>query len=188
MWRPHGRSHNVTAGLGGTSAHWVGVGLGNTADYPLVQAGETSPASGSPWAWVETFYYGTQLVSIPVLTVHPGDILSVHVTFTTSGSVGAHIVDETTGGSSTRAPQSYPGMRPDGHAEVITEDPNGGLLANFGKVTFTGAQAYSATTGWEPLGDLSYYSYNLVQNGSLLAYPGLLDSAGNSFTNYWEWY
>ena len=67
------------------------------------------------------------------------------------------MVDESTGGNYYPTPQKNPGMRPDGHAEFISEDPSGEAqpLADFGNTTFYQAQAYSSTTGWGYIGNLS---------------------------------
>jgi hypothetical protein len=181
---------NAGKGLG-LSSHWVGVGLGESKTYPLVQAGEESPAGGKAYAWVETWYPGDkqgETKNLPGLTNIGGNVLSVHVTFTTAG-VGIHITDETTVVSSRQLPQTYSGMIPDGHSEVISEDPNQEAqpLADFGNVTFTQSQAYSPATGWKPIGQLSHYYYTMSDiYGNVMARPGPLDSTGYDFTNYWE--
>lgn len=179
-----------TATGSGRSSHWVGIGLGQSKTYPLVQAGEESLADGSAYGWVETVYAGeTNGAEVPVsgLTGIAGHTLGVHVHFGTDGSTSIHLVDETTGKNYYPTAPSYSGMKDDGHAEVISEDPNDMAqpLANFGQVIFTGCEAASAATGWKDFDALVDYTITMTDAmNNVMASPGPMSSG--LFINYWK--
>lgn len=173
----------------GLSSHWVGVGLGQSKTYPLVQAGEDSPALQSPYGWVETWYPGTPNGEqfVPGLTGIGGHTLGVHVHFGTDGSVSLHLVDESTGRNYYPSAQTYSGMKDDGHAEVITEDPDAQSepLANFGEVIFTGCQAASTTSGWKVFDAFDDYTITMTDDSNnVMANPGPM--SGGVFINYFD--
>jgi hypothetical protein len=134
----------------GYSAFWVGLGGSGSGSQSLEQVGTESDDVGgqtSYYAWYEL------VPSAPVqlnLSVHPGDRMSGKVS-ANGTNVTVSISDLTTGKSVTKALQM---SNPDtSSAEWVAEAPSASTqagsyqvlpLADFGKVTFTGA---SATAG-----------------------------------------
>jgi len=174
----------------GLSSHWVGIGLGQSKTYPLVQAGEESDANGSAYGWVETVYAGeanAPEIPVPGLSGITGHTLGVHVHFGTDGSTSIHLVDETTGRNYYPNAPTYSGMKDDGHAEIISEDPNNQAqpMANFGEVIFTGCEAASAATGWKEFDALDDYTITMTDYlNNVMANPGPMSSG--LFINYWD--
>ncbi len=192
---------------GGSDSHaysnaWVGVGLGNSYTYPLVQGGSESdsgcgPSLGgpcTPWAWIEVWPWEAYERQISQLSSIGGDLLFVHVRFThdaktNDGRMLWHVVDMTKS-IDLHFGETIHGTLPDGHAEFIAERPtvNGSLppLADFGFVDFEAAQASAPTTGWKGVGNLYHYWYWMEgSTGHLLASPGAIDSTGYSFSVNW---
>jgi hypothetical protein len=129
------------------SSDWVGI---DGFSSPTVeQIGTDSDlAGGTPqyYAWYEMYPSGS--VQIP-LAVHAGDTMSASVTYGSNGFT-LSISDVTTGKSFTTTKAAAGAQR--SSAEWVVEAPSSysGILplANFGKVTFTGAQAtVGGTTG-----------------------------------------
>src|SRR5690242_13119088 len=179
----------ASGGSGAYSVHWVGVGLGNSSQFPLSQAGSWSRGDGSTFAWYEVFPQ-RNIIQATAFGSVTGHILFTHVTFATSGSSSFHIVDETSGVDRTYS-LVFSGTRPDGHAEFIAERPtiNGNLpaLANWGTMTFRQAQAASSATGWKPVGILPHYYYIMVNNSNAqLATPGPISTDGTVFSAVWH--
>ncbi len=175
----------------GLSSHWVGIGLGNSKTYPLVQAGVESPANAKAYAWVETWYPGDPQGEVPVAGLGNigGHLIYVKVHFATTGAVSYLLTDEFTGISYHPSAQTYSGMKPDGHAEFISEDPNGMAqpLADFNNCNFTAAQAYSGSTGWKYIGKLSHYWVKMIDgSGNVMAHPGSISSDGSWFANFFD--
>ncbi len=175
----------VPKASGGSSAYssmWVGIGLGNSAKYPLAQAGSESDGNGHTYAWLEVYPQEAE-VPLPDMNVQPGDTLAVHLTWPVHGGpVAFHIVNQTRK-IDHHYSQTFANTLPDGHAEFIAERPsvNGKFpaLANFGTATFKGAQAaYSGH--WYGVGPLSHYYYWMVgSSGRTLATPGAITSNVN---------
>jgi hypothetical protein len=179
----------ASGGSGAYSSMWVGVGLGNSARYPLVQAGSESDGNGHTYAWLEIYPQEAE-IPLPEMNVHPGDTLAVHVTFGAGGGTAAfHLVNKTRN-IDRHYGQNYAGTYPDGHAEFIAERPCiGGVLpnlANFGKATFTGAQV-AAGGHWYPVGTASHYYYSMVgYSGRTMAVPGAISSNHLNFPVTWK--
>lgn len=177
---------------GAAVLHWVGVGLGNSTTYPLLQAGTATDVGSGSYVWIETFPYDA-LVRVPYFGSVGGHSITVHVTFTTSGGAAIHIHDNTNGRDQHCSPTNTAckvvtrsGMRPDGHAEWITESVGSKLVADFGKVSFTSVQAYSAATGWKGVGSLSHYAVVMVNGKSQAKVaPYYIGSDQKSFANFW---
>jgi Peptidase A4 family len=143
---------SVSAGSGqGYSAFWVGLGGASGESGALEQVGTASEVDGNG----QTSYYAWyELVPSPEtkldIDVNPGDRISAKVTVN-GNDVTVSLSDQTTGKSVTKTLQT--GNPDTSSAEWIAEAPSaesqGGNyqvlpLADFGKVTFTGA---SATAG-----------------------------------------
>jgi hypothetical protein len=172
-----------SSGTNDYSSSWVGIGLGQSSSYPLMQAGTESDytsGSGHYYFWLEVFPEEDQVVKDGA--VLPGDAVGTHITYTTSGPE-FHLWDTTSG---LNAEYKVSGSwKNDGHAEWIYErtEINGELpyLAD-APPTFTSAQAVVSGT-WYPMGKLPYYSqvmYNCPETQEL-AYPGTISSNGYSF-------
>jgi hypothetical protein len=184
----------------GLSSAWVGVGLGSSSTYPLVQAGSASDTgcftACPPYGWYEIFgipgLEGRR--PIPQLSSIGGHLLMVHVTFRTDGSMAWHIVDVSSN-VDLRYAGAVSGTRPDGHAEFIVERvtvrSNGmdtlAPLANFGLVVFQSAQSAAPNTGWRGVGNFpNYFLYIVNSAGQTMAHPGAIDSTGYSFHVRWD--
>ena len=181
----------ASGGSGTDSSHWVGVGLGDSSTYPVVQAGSDSPGwNVGSYGWVEVYPQQHQVVLSQLYSIQ-GDLMMAHVRFT-SNLATFHVVDETLG-VEYQFSEGFSGIKPDGHAEFIVERPanSSGVhycLANFGSVRFTSAQAAAPNFGWHSIGALPHY-YLWMQNGThRLAYPGPIDSTGYAFSAIWENY
>jgi hypothetical protein len=139
---------NASSGAGsGYSAFWVGLGGSSQQSQSLEQVGTAADVSGGQttyYAWYELVPAGEQKLN---LTIHPGDHMSGKVTVNGT-TVTVSLSDQTTGQSVTKTLQM---SNPDtSSAEWIaeapaTQTPYGGYtilpLADYGKVTFTGASA-----------------------------------------------
>jgi len=178
----------ASGGSGAYSSMWVGVGLGQSAKFPLVQAGSESDGTGGTYAWLEIYPQEAE-IPLPDMNVHPGDTLAVHVTFgLRGGSAAFHIVNKTRG-IDRHYYQNIANTFPDGHAEFIAERPtvNGSLpsLANFGRATFTGAQV-AAAGHWNGVGAASHtYNWMVGYSGRTLASPGAISSNHLNFPVTW---
>jgi len=175
----------------------VGVGLGNSSAYPLVQGGSGSDYNHNtgpvpPYAWIEAFPQ-TPILKASVFGNVGGHLLYVHIHFGASG-IGTrywHIVDQSSGIDRTFS-LTYGGTRPDGHAEFIGERPtvNGKLpaLADFRHVNFENANS-STGSGWKCVGNLSHYWFWMQDlsgfTNDILAKPGPIDSTGCKFSVNW---
>ena len=169
-----------TATCAGTTAYssfWVGLD-GDTSNT-VEQTGTDADCSGSTpqyYAWYEMY------PKFPVnlrYTVKPGDHLSASVTTNGSGSFTLTITDSTQGWTNTTSARLKSAKL--ASAEVIAEAPSssGGVLplANFGKVSFSGASANgalltSSTPGIDPI---------TMQSGSTVkAQPSSISNGGFS--------
>jgi hypothetical protein len=134
----------------GYSAFWVGLGGASQQSQSLEQVGTAADTAGGQtvyYAWYELVPAGQVKLN---LAIHPGDQMSGKVTVNGT-NVTISLSDKTTGQSVT---QTLTMGNPDtSSADWIAEapsaqSPDGSLqqlpLADFGKVTFTGA---SATAG-----------------------------------------
>jgi hypothetical protein len=138
------------------SSTWVGVGLGQSSYYELMQAGTASDytANGTTayYLWFEVW----PAISEDIIdtNVHPLDDVGVHVAYSSTGPQ-FHIWDTSTGYNTTFA---YSGSwGDDGHAEWIYERPTVGgtlpYLAN-APATFTSAEALTGST-WQTVATAS---------------------------------
>jgi hypothetical protein len=109
----------VTAKLDGTSADaavWVGVGLGNSARYPLARSGSDSDGSGHARAWIELYpqYLPYYLTTFGDVTGH---VLFAHVTL----DLPHYYYTMTSNGGSNGRVLATPGpISPNGYSSPLT--------------------------------------------------------------------
>jgi hypothetical protein len=159
--------NSASGGSGAYSAQWVGVGLGTSADRPLVQAGSEVDGNGRNYLWYQIYPQQPAMQPLSGWGDIRGHNISVHVTFPGNTAI-FHITDHTTGRDRT-FPAPVPGSVPDGYAEVIVERPyvNNGVppLANFGSVVFFNAQVAAPNGPWTGIRATSHYGMDMY-NGS----------------------
>ena len=178
-----------TKPAGAQLATWIGIGLGTSKTYPLVQGGAICIVGGINDAFVETFYPGEVGGNVVAgMTGIAGHEIYLHIQFNNTGSVYYHFVDMSNHGLNEYPPAQYTfsGMKPDGHAEWISENPNGEAqpLVNFSPYTTLFDDEASAGS-WQPLGSLSHYWTEITDSaGNVEAYPGAIDSTGTLFGNF----
>ena len=70
-----------------------------------------------------------------------------------------------------------------GSAEIITEAP-GGILANFGKITFTGSKIGNTGSSASSLGSWRPTALKMTDaSGNVMAYPDAIYGSGEDFSN-----
>jgi hypothetical protein len=175
------------------SSSWVGIGQGNSTAHPLVQAGLETSASNlrSHYAlWWEVYPQNSEQVISTDASF--GDSVWVSVTFT--GNYARFNIQDETSHAGGVYYYRHGTFSPDGTAEWIYERPTvDGYFPHLAAapVTFTDAYAkYGSTT--KALGKLSHY-YDTMWNchgapDTKLAYPGALNSAGNTFATHFRSY
>jgi hypothetical protein len=172
------------------------VGIDGDPSATVEQDGTDSDcAGGTPnyYAWYETYgpsntnppANGGASVTIPSLTVNPGDLMTG--TVTVSGTTFTLTITDDTSGHSFSIPEVW-SVPQRSSAEWIVERPQvGGSLAsltNFGVASFSSATA--TTTGSplsiQALGGQPIEMTNAART-SLLALPGPLTGGGEGFTD-----
>lgn len=173
------------------SSSWPGLGLGNSASRPLIQAGTES--DGNDWAGANYYFWWEVYPILPYqkkIGTEPkhGDTVSVSVTASTTKAT-FQISDLSAGFSQT---YSYTGSWTlDGHAEWILERTtiNGHIpWLSDSPTTFRNAVASGSGFGSTGVGNLPHYFYNMWTcdlTTKMLAYPGPIGSDAKSFTAYW---
>ena len=175
------------------SSSWVGIGAGNSASHPLVQAGMEADGHSnlSHYSlWWEVFPQNSEQVISTDITF--GDSVWVSVTFT-ANYARFNIQDETSHAGGVYY-YRHGTFSPDGTAEWIYERPTvGGYLPYLADapVTFTDTYAKYGSTQ-KPLGSLSHY-YDTMWNcttasNTELAYAGGINSAGTAFATHFKNY
>jgi hypothetical protein len=173
-------------------AFWSGIDGFNS--NTVEQAGVLAQCSnGKAYysAWYE--FYPSPSVTISSITVKPGDVVSVAVTY----SSGLFYITVTDGSQKYSTHGSVSGAQLSS-AECITERPSiaGSLtkLADFGTVSFgydytkVSQTCYATINGNTlPFGSFSsFQSITMVDNrGAILAKPSVISSDGSSFTVTW---
>jgi Peptidase A4 family len=187
------------------SDSWVGIGLGNSSTYPLMQAGSESDAldSNSPGDDYYSLWFGFWPESIfdtVDVNVSVGDLVGAHVTVDGSAAgcgastcVFFHVWDASTGFTAEYVEGGD--WSNDGHAEWIYERPciiSGSnceiqYLARAAPV-FTEAQAAVSGAGWLPMGDYSWVELTMwnCPGTQELAYPGTITANDLGFNTYFE--
>lgn len=177
----------------GVAAFWVGLGGASEGSGALEQVGTqadcSTGGSGEHFAWYE------MVPAAPVrldLAIRPGDHVSARVSVSGT-SVTVSLFNQSTGASSTKTLQMD---NPDvSSAEWIAEAPSvcqGAdaistsnctpvSLADFGRVTFTGASATAnGATGTVSSSNWSAHAVQLSGTGGAdTGYPGIVDSSAS---------
>lgn len=178
----------VIAGVSGTneySSSWVGVGLGQSSQYQLMQAGtESDYVNGANRysLWYELFPLEAEVVLSNA--VQPGDVVGAHIKYTTAGP-NFHVWDTTKGlNYSFSVSGSWSN---DGHVEWVYERPSiGGKLPYFASAppTFTSAQAVTGGA-WKTLSAASDVAISMYTcNGQTqMAYPQAIQGT-STFTGH----
>ena len=132
-----------------SSAFWIGLGGSSNQSQALEQVGTEADVTNGQTVY-HAWYELVPAAQVPLdMTIHPGDHISANVAVN-GNSVTVSLSDDTTGQSQTKDLQM---SNPDtSSAEWIAEAPAADTgsgfsivpLADFGKVTFTGATATSA--------------------------------------------
>lgn len=178
----------VLGGVAGTneySSSWVGVGLGQSSQFPLMQAGtESDYVNGTKkyYLWYQVFPETSQ---VPLtFAVQPGDVVGAHIKYTSTGP-DFHVWNTTRNLNFTFAVSGS--WSDDGHAEWIYERTaiNNKLpyLAS-APPTFTNAQAVTGGR-WKTLSaasDVSITMYNCAMTTEM-AYAQPIQGT-SSFTGH----
>lgn len=193
------------AGQDDYSDAWVGIGLGNSSAYPLMQAGSQSDdlASSEPGTTFYNLWYSVwpqDIFYTPDTTVHVGDLVGAHVTVNAGAdNCGAftcvyfHLWDASTGFTADYLQGGD--WNNDGHAEWIYERPcifsgSNCEIQYLARATpvFTQAQAAVSGAGFLPMGDYSWVELTMWNCAATreLAYPGAIDTNDLGFNTYFE--
>jgi hypothetical protein len=179
---------------GGTSYAALWAGIDGYNSNTVEQAGtlaQCSSGHASYSAWYE--FYPAASVTIPTITVHPGDVFSVTVTYSGSGSsFSVTVTDVTTGASFSSTGSVSSAAR--SSAECIMERPSIGgsitRLADFNVAKY--GNGYTSVSG---TCDANGHAFGpgatrivMVSNSGrkTLAQPSALNAAGDSFTVTWK--
>ncbi len=188
------------AGTDDFSSSWVGIGLGESSSFPLMQAGSESDyldGTDQYYLWYEIWPQHSSSTVVDT-SVHPGDLVGAHVTVDNSSAgcdastcVFLHVWDTTTGFNNDYV---FGGdWSNDGHAEWIYERP---CIVTFMPAAtceiqyladaapqFTEAQAVIAGTHFFPLGDLADVTIDMTNcpGTQVIAQPGAISSSGYNF-------
>ncbi len=188
-----GLSNALLGGPDSASAFWVG--LDGYTSTSVEQIGTDSDCdSGAPsyYAWYEM--YPDPSVTLPTAdAVNPGDHLTALVTSNAAGTSFTLIIKDTSTGWTFSTTQTGSGYARSS-AEVIAEAPSECTalfcseipLADFGHVGYSGASLIDTAA---KVGSLSAFNANEItmsDNGTTLATPSNLGSAGSSFSVAWN--
>ncbi len=175
----------AVTGTGNTySSVWVGIDGYNSSTVEQIGT-EQDISNGKPvyYAWYEMYpQYPVNLS----LAIHPGNTISAHVSYGSSGIFTLQITNTTTGGTFTTTQSLTSAQR--SSAEWIVEAPSAGgvlPLANFGQVTFSAATAtINGSTG--PIDTWPNYSTNMVSRSGTEDTTSSLNSTGDGFTETFD--
>jgi len=181
----------------GNSAEWVGID-GYSSSTVEQDGSEAYCSGGSPfyYAWYEL--YGDNSVnsgdevelSPSTYPVSPGDTISASVSV--SGTTWTLVVSDSQQGWSYSTNIVFSGAA-QSSAEWVVERPEEcsffscslTSLADFGSVQFLSASA-STNSSSGTISANSYSAIEMVNGSTVLALPGALDAAGDSFTDTWK--
>jgi hypothetical protein len=208
----------VTGADGAAASYWAGINLATNCPIlngacvdPLIQGGVNTEVGVSGYApchlWWEVWPYNGEIdFQAPgTADCQYGDSIYAHATFTSSGAMSVHVVDETPPHYSSN--YSPPGLgalvaagtcdgtcENDGHAERVAEwDRKPNDLAHWSTppwtdgIEFAESRAAAATGGWKYYNQLSNYTINMVDEaGTVIAtpFPTGLGTVGDGPT-YW---
>lgn len=180
------------------AAFWVGIdGYSSTTVEQTGTEADCSGSTASYYAWFEFYPSPSKLVS--TIAVHPGDVFSASVTYsTTTAKFTVSLKDVTTGKSFTKTAAVKSAKRTS--AEWIAEAPySGGILplTDFGTVNFgydnTSVSGTNDATVSGTTGDLGSFSTSVsidmvgVSNSSLVkAVTSSISTDGTSFSVTWK--
>lgn len=190
------------------AAFWAGIdGLVSKTVEQTGTLAQCSPGSATPtyYAWYE--FYPKALVTISTITVHPGNIFSAIVSYSSSTKkFTVTLQDVSTGVTFSKSAKVSSAKR--SSAECITEAPGGDTtnsegiypLANFGTVSWgqdstqvKGSCDVTVNGATEALGSfgaetdsLTMFVYPYSPPGTPMATPSALSSDETSFTVTWN--
>jgi hypothetical protein len=152
----------------GYSSVWVGIdGYSSSTVEQIGTEADVANGTVSYYAWYEL--YPSNMVTIPSVTVKPGDSISASVQYNSAQKDFVLTIDDSTESESYTTTQSAP-QAARSSAEWIVEAPSSGRgvlpLANFGTVTFSNAYAtISGATG--PIDNPGWQTYAInMESGS----------------------
>ncbi|HET7404602.1 MAG TPA: G1 family glutamic endopeptidase [Candidatus Bathyarchaeia archaeon] len=191
---------SVTCGSSNTySSYWVGIdGYSSSTVEQTGTDSDCSSGHGVYYAWYE--FYPNPSVQISGFTVHPGDVVTAQVSYSTSTGLFTTTITDgsqnfSTSGSVSGAARSS--------AEWIVERPalcrghrcSLTSLSNFGSVslgtdyTSVSGTNYATISGTNaPIGSFGSNAVRITMvnsSGKTLAEPSTLTSDGTSFTETW---
>jgi hypothetical protein len=167
------------------SSAWVGIdGDGSGTVEQIGTDSDVSHGTPTYYAWYEM--YPAPLVSVS-LTIHASDTVSASVTYK-SGQFTLQLSDVTTGESFSVSQKDSRARR--SSADWVQEAPSAGgfalTLANFGSISFSGAQAtINGTTGPvdAAFGKASVDEISMKQGLAIVAAPSALTDSGSPATS-----
>ena len=163
------------------SSPWVGID-GNVSNTVEQTGTDSDCVNGTPYyyAWYEMY---PKFAYQAGLTVSPGDSITGQVTYT-GGAFVLALTDNTTHGRFSIAQTSKKARRTS--IEWIMEGPSGGLLSNFGSVSFTGASG-TINGVTDPLGSFTGVSpiTMVTSSGATRATPSGI-AGGSGFSVTWD--
>ncbi len=194
QWQVPSVSHSTETSF---SSLWPGLGSGSSSANQLVQAGtEQDYASGllqRYFVWWEIFPrypYQQKLTNIPV---SPGQTVYIDITYS-GGALHFFIENVTTGtaDSFSESASGYSGNQAEWIVERTEQTSLNGSydppLANFGTMTFSGAQAERTNGAWYGVGSLPHYFDTMYANGERLAGPLGIGCGGTCYAVQWANY
>lgn len=162
------------------SSPWVGID-GDTSNTVEQTGTDSDCVNGSPeyYAWYEMYPKFAYLVPI---TVNARDSITGQVTYT-GGAFVLSLTDNSTGGHFSITQTSKKARR--SSIEWIEEGPVGGLLSDFGSVSFTGASG-TINNQTDPIG--SFSGLNSIEMVTSSGAPRAVPSGvtGSGFSVKWE--
>jgi hypothetical protein len=177
------------------SSHWVGIG-GQTGSNPtILQAGTASKDNGNHtttyYGWVEEFSAIDHRSEHQVLPgVHCGDLMFsdvwepnlAYLDDVTQNVYWSNVVEQ--GFSATTTTWEC--------ISEWTDRFDGYLLANYNYATYTGCDGHDWANGLTYNMQPDTYNptkYETTDNGGFITqYPGNLNSSGDGFTSYWQFF
>ncbi|HML01054.1 MAG TPA: G1 family glutamic endopeptidase [Acidimicrobiales bacterium] len=178
------------------SAEWIGID-GYSSSTVEQDGSEADCSDGSPsyYAWYEMYgdnsvNSGYQVELSPsTYPVSPGDTISASVSV--SGTTWTLAVSDSQKAWSYSTNIGFSGAA-QSSAEWVVERPEEcnffscslTSLADFGSVQFSSASATANSSG--TISASSYSEIEMVNGSTVLALPGALDAAGDSFTDTWK--
>lgn len=169
-----------------TSADGTWIGIGGVTTNDLIQAGTQDIVSASGQVSTTAFYemLPQASITIPGMTVSPGDSVSSTITELSAGSWKISFSDQTANETFSLT-VSYASS--ESSAEWIEEDPsyaNGSLVpfATFGSVSFSSGTATTQSGGLSIAASNASPITLVTSTGKAIAVPSKLTADGGGFT------